>query len=135
MLNCVTLQGRLVADPELKTTTSGKEVTSFRIAVDRSFAKSGEERQADFFNIVCWEKTAEFVCKYFSKGSMIIIQGQLQARQYDDKDGNKRTAVEVVAREVNFGGSKNESTPTMPAYQAPAPTDFEEIQTEDDLPF
>lgn len=139
MLNCVTLMGRLVADPELRTTTSGKSVCTFRIAVDRSFVKQGEERQADFITIVCWEGTADFVSKYFSKGSMIAIQGSIQTRSYEDSSGNKRTATEVLAREVSFCGGKNETspgpaqTPATPTYSAPE--DFEEIGEDEDLPF
>lgn len=143
MLNCVTLIGRLVADVELKTTNSGKEVATFRIAVDRAFVKQGEQRQADFITIVAWGSTALFVSRYFSKGSMIAIQGRIQTRNYEDNNGNKRTAFEVVATEVSFCGGKNEgnnnsekpnSSPSTPAY-SPAPTEFEEIGDDDDLPF
>ena len=147
MLNSIVLMGRLVADPELRTTTTGRSVCSFRIAVDRSFVRAGEQRQADFIPVVVWEKTAEFVSRYFSKGSMIAVQGQLQSRQYEDNTGAKRTAYEVVAREVSFCGSKAEagttnnafsapaaSTPA-PAYQTAAPSDFEEITDDEDLPF
>lgn len=147
MINTVVLMGRLVADPELRTTTTGKSVATFRIAVDRSYAKSAEERQADFISIVAWERTAEFVCRYFTKGSMIALQGAIQTRNYEDKTGAKRTAFEVVAREVSFCGSKAESggsTGGAAAYQQPATPpsfqtadagDFEEISEEDDLPF
>ncbi len=144
MLNCVTLMGRLVADPELRTTTTGKSVCTFRIAVERSFAKAGEQRQADFITIVAWESTANFVSRYFAKGSMIAVQGSIQTRSYEDNNGNKRTAFEVLAREVSFCGSKAE-TGTMapsvsdaapaPAYQTAVPSDFEEITDDDDLPF
>ncbi len=146
MLNCAILMGRLVADPELKTTTTGVSVTSFRIAVDRAYQKQGEERQADFIDIVAWRQTAEFVCRYFKKGSMIALQGSIQTRNYEDKQGNKRTAVEVVADNVSFCGSKAESgtqhnsyppiastiaTPSANANQA-----FEAIEDDDDdLPF
>ncbi len=153
MLNCAVLMGRLVADPELRTTTSGISVTSFRIAVERSFVRQGEERQADFIDIVAWRQTAEFVSRYFRKGSMIAVQGSIQTRSYEDKQGNKRTAVEVVADNVSFCGSKAESgttggnrpyenaAPAAPA--APAATyasggmgDFESIEDDDDsLPF
>lgn len=139
MLNCVTLMGRLVADPELKTTTSGKSVVNFRIAVDRSFVKQGEQRQADFITIVAWGSTADFVSRYFSKGSMIALRGEIQTRNYEDKDGNKRTAFEVVAREVSFCGSKNETNPGQnqapTTMSGPAPDDFEEIEVDEDLPF
>lgn len=146
MLNCVTLMGRLVADPELRTTTTGKSVATFRIAVDRSFVRQGEQRQADFIPIVAWENTANFVCRYFAKGSMIAVQGQLQSRSYEDSNGAKRTAYEVLAREVSFCGSKAEggtsATPAAqvapavaPAYQTATANDFEEITDDEDLPF
>ena len=147
MLNCVTLMGRLVADPELRTTTTGKSVCAFTIAVERSFAKPGEQRQADFITIVAWESTANFVTRYFTKGSMIAIQGSIQTRQYEDQSGNKRTAFEVVAREVSFCGSKTDTgsgnynpapaaaAAPAPSYQTAAPGDFEEITDDEDLPF
>lgn len=143
MLNCVTLMGRLVADPELRTTTTGKSVCSFTIAVDRSFARAGEQRQTDFINIVTWEGTATFVSRYFTKGSMIAVQGSIQTRNYEDKNGNKRTAFEILAREVSFCGSKAETgtqasvnpAAPAPAYQTAVPSDFEEITDDDDLPF
>ena len=127
MLNNVTLMGRLVADPEIRTTSAGKSVANFRIAVDRSFVRQGEQRQADFITIVAWEKTAEFIGKHFSKGSMIALQGRIQTRPYEDNNGNKRTAFEVVANEASFCGGKNDgaSAPTTPA---PA---FEEIPDAD----
>ncbi|MDD6145897.1 MAG: single-stranded DNA-binding protein [Oscillospiraceae bacterium] len=140
MINSVVLQGRLIADPELRTTTTGKSVSTFRIAVDRSHSKQGEKRQADFITIVAWNSTADFVSKYFSKGSMIAIQGRIQTRSYEDNSGNKRTAFEVLANEVSFCGSKNETspgqaaTPETPTY-TPAPTDFEEIGDDEDPPF
>ena len=139
MLNCVTLMGRLVADPELRTTTSGKEVVNFCIAVDRSFVKQGEERKADFINIVTWGNTANFVSRYFSKGSMIALQGSIQTRNYEDNNGNKRTAFEVLTREVSFCGSKNETNPGQnqgpTTMSGPVPADFEEIVDDSDLPF
>ena len=146
MLNCVTLMGRLVADPELRTTTTGKSVATFRIAVDRSFVRQGEQRQADFITIVAWESTANFVCRYFQKGSMIAIQGRIQTRNYEDNTGAKRTALEVLASEVSFCGSKAETgtsvTPApqvapavAPSYQTATANDFEEITDDEDLPF
>ena len=150
MLNRVILMGRLVADPELKTTPSGISVTSFRIAVERSYAKVGEERQTDFINVVCWRNTAEFVCKYFPKGSLIALEGQLQTRSYQDKDGSNRYVVEVVADNVSFTGektaekqSKSTQAQGYPAPAGAAPTvyasgsdrDFEEMPLDDDLPF
>lgn len=151
--------GRLVSDPELKTTGNGISVTSFRIAVDRSYVKSGEERKADFFDIVCWRSTAEFVCRYFGKGSLIAVEGQLQSRTYPAKDGTNRYVVEVVADNVSFTGERrdntgsynrgydNQSYGTSPAYQEPAPqpaqasyqsgsnSDFQDMPLDDDLPF
>lgn len=106
MLNVVAIMGRLTRDPELKTTQQGTSVCRFSIACDRSYAKQGEQRQADFIDIVAWRQTAEFVCKYFSKGSLIAIDGSLQTRQYQDKNSNSRTAVEVVANNVSFAGAK-----------------------------
>ena len=146
MLNCVTLMGRLTADPEVRTTTTGKSVCTFSIAVDRSFARAGEQRQTDFINIVAWESQANFISRYFSKGSMIAIQGSIQTRPYEDKNGNKRTAFEVIAREVSFCGSKAETgtvanvapvsaAAPAPSYQTAVPGDFEEITDDEDLPF
>jgi len=145
MLNNVVLMGRLVADPELRTTATNVSVTSFAIAVDRAFVKAGEERQTDFIDIVAWRQTAEFITRYFRKGSMIAIQGSIQTRMYEDKNGNKRKAVEVVASNVSFCGSKSETgTASAPRVEtaAPAPSystseanDFVEIQPDDDLPF
>ncbi len=110
MINRVVLMGRLVADPELKTTNTGISVTSFRIAVDRSYVKAGAERQADFFDIVAWRSSAEFVCRNFSKGSLIAVDGQLQSRQYQTKDGQNRTAIEVVADNVSFTGERRDNS-------------------------
>lgn len=107
MLNCAIIMGRLTADPELRTTQSGISVTSFTVAVDRPY-KSGDERQTDFINVVAWRGTADFVSRYFRKGQMIAVQGSIQVRNYEDKNGNKRTAVEIVADNVSFCGSKNE---------------------------
>ncbi len=145
MVNCAVIMGRLVADPELRTTGSGISVTSFTVAVDRGYVRQGEERQADFIDIVAWRQTADFVCKYFRKGSMIAVQGSIQTRMYEDKNGSKRKAVEIVADNVSFCGSKSESgTAANNNYAAPvqpAPSfatadegDFKEIP-EDDLPF
>lgn len=108
MLNRVVLMGRMVADPELKTTNCGVSVCSFRIAVDRSYVKNGEQRQADFFDIVAWRSSAEFVCRHFAKGSLIAVDGQLQTRQYRTKDGSNRSAVEVVADNISFTGERKE---------------------------
>lgn len=138
MINNVTLMGRICNDVELRTTTSGKSVANFRLAVDRGYAKQGEEKQTDFITIVAWGGTADFVSRYFAKGSMIALVGSIQTRNYEDKDGNKRTAFEVVAREVSFCGSKNEtsSAPNQAPTFAPNPTpDYEDIGADEDLPF
>lgn len=117
MLNIVAIMGRLVADPELRTTQQGTNVCTFRIACERSYTPNGQQRQADFVDIVAWGKTAEFICKFFQKGSMIAIDGSIQTRQYQDKQGNKRTAVEVVANNISFAGAK--------AADKPAARDFD----------
>ena len=109
MLNCAVIMGRLTATPELRATGSGISVTSFTVAVDRAYVKAGEEKQTDFINVVAWRNTAEFITRFFTKGQMIAIQGSIQTRNYEDKNGNKRTAVEIVAQNVSFCGSKSES--------------------------
>lgn len=124
MLNKAILVGRLTADPELKTTPNGVNVTSFSIACDRPYSKDGE-RQADFINIVAWRGTAEFIAKYFHKGNAIAIDGSIQTRRYTDRDGNNRTAFEVLANSVSFVERKSE--PAAPAY--------EELDNTDDLPW
>ncbi len=154
MLNCAVIMGRLTADPELRTTNNGTSVTSFTVAVDRSFVRPGEERQTDFINVVAWRQSAEFVSRYFHKGSMIAVQGAIQTRNYEDKNGNRRTAVEIVAERVSFCGSKNESNTGSTRYDnTPAPsfssgsetsfsvlpddddTDYSFDGTPDDIPF
>ena len=142
MLNVVVLSGRLTADPELKTTANGISVCSFSIAVERRF-KSGEERQSDFINIVTWRSSAEFVSKYFKKGQMIAIRGSIQTRRYQDKDGNNRTAFEVVADDVQFADfarRDGDSAPVAPAtpasYSNAGAGDFTSIDdVDEDLPF
>lgn len=106
MLNVVALMGRLVADPQLRQTTTGKNVASFRVAVDRGRKDANGQNQADFFDIVAWDKSAEFICRYFQKGSMIAVEGRLQSRNYQDKNGSNRTAIEVVTSNVSFAGNK-----------------------------
>ena len=118
-LNKVILGGRLTADPEIKKTGSGVAVTSFTIAVDRKHSKDSEKK-ADFITIVAWRQTAEFICKYFTKGSAIIICGELQTRSWKDADGKNRYATEVVASEVSFTESKkNSETNSAPAEEIP----------------
>lgn len=151
MLNVVAIMGRLVADPELKTTPAGINVCTFRIACDRSFAQQGQQRQADFIDLVAWRHNADFLCKHFAKGGMVAVQGRLQTRQYQDKNGNKRTAVEVVADNLSFAGSNKklggqavdeggEAPPSdyrdpAPAYSQGDADDFAVIDDNDDLPF
>lgn len=153
MLNTTILMGRLVADPELRHTPNNVAVTSFTLAVDRSYVKAGAERQVDFIDIVAWRSTAEFVCRYFRKGQLVAVQGSIQTRSYQDKEGNKRKAFEIVADNVYFAEPKRDSSsaPQGGGYQnsgysremsEPAPSyasgntgDFEEIPTDDDLPF
>lgn len=140
MFNLVVLTGRLTADPELKKTPNGISVTSFSIAVSRRY-RAGEETQADFINIVAWRQTAEFICNYFKKGTMIGIEGSIQTRRYTDKNGNNRTAFEVIASNAQFVESKRESTGNTgdaPAsYSNAEGGDFAEIGggEDDDLPF
>jgi single-strand DNA-binding protein len=120
MLNSVIIMGRLTADPELRTTANGLSVTSFTVAVDRNY-KSGDERQTDFINCVAWRQTADFVTRFFKKGQMIAVQGSLQVRNYEDKNGNKRTAYDVVADNVSFCGSKSEGNSFGAPRQESAP--------------
>ncbi|MGX8709405.1 MAG: single-stranded DNA-binding protein [bacterium] len=151
MLNVAVLMGRLVADPELRHTPNDVSVTSFTIAVDRSYVKAGADRQADFIDIVAWRSTADFVCRYFHKGQLVAVQGSIQTRTYTDKDGNKRKAFEVVADNVHFAESKRDSAGAqgsnyhsktditaeqpVPAYTSGDTGDFEEMPLDDDLPF
>ena len=120
MFNLVVLTGRLTADPELKTTQSGVSVVSFCVAVQRQY-KSGEDPITDFINIVAWRHTAEFVTKYFHKGNMIGVEGSIQTRKYTDKDGNNRTAFEVLANNVQFVEGKRNSTDVNVATDSPDP--------------
>ena len=106
MQNIAAIVGRFAFDPELKHTPNGVAVTSFTLAVERNYAKPGEERQTDWIDVVAWRGTAEFVCKYFAKGRMIAISGFLQTRNYTDKNGNKRKRMELVADQVSFCGDR-----------------------------
>ena len=157
MLNIVVLMGRLTHTPELKTTQNGTSVCSFSIAVDRTYTPKGEERKADFIDIVAWRQTVEFICKYFQKGSMIAIDGSIQTRSYQDKQGSNRTKVEVLANNVSSCGSKAADKPAVrdfdkrrhtseakTSYSAPqaaqsfsqgSADDFAEITDDGDLPF
>ena len=157
MLNMVVLQGRLVADPEYRQTPQGTPTARVRIAVERSFVRQGEQRQSDFFDVTMWNKQAENVCKYFHKGDMILINGRIQTRTYQDKEtGKNRTAFDIVADNFNFCGSRNggngggfapadnfaPAAPTYsrpvqeaPAYSAGNADDFAIIDDSTDLPF
>ena len=151
MLNIAAIMGRLTADPELRQTPNGISVTSFSVAVGRSYVRQGGERETDFINVVAWRSTAEFVCRYFQKGQMIAVNGSIQTRNYVDKNGNNRTAFEIVADNVHFCESKasaQQSTtfavPQPPAaqqnsdvmsFESGSVGDFEEIASDDDLPF
>lgn len=135
MLNSAIVMGRLTADPELKTTNSGTNFTRFCVAVDRSFQKPGEEKQTDFINVLAWTKTAEFIDKYFFKGDMIAVDGSIQTGSYTDKNAVKRTSFEIVAREVSFCGSKKENKPNNSYSKPNLNADFDEIVSDDDLPF
>ena len=141
MFNLVVLTGRLTADPELKTTQSGIPVTTFSIAVNRNY-RAGEDQQTDFINIVAWRQRAEFITKYFKKGNLIGIEGSIQTRRYQDKNGNNRTAFEVVVNNAQFVESKRDGAANAPVANEPASysnadaSDFAEIGgMDDDLPF
>lgn len=139
MLNVVALMGRLVADPQLRQTTTGKNVASFRVAVDRGRKDANGQNQADFFDIVAWDKSAEFICRYFQKGSMIAVEGRLQSRNYQDKSGNNRNAVEVVVNNVSFAGNKDAQSQNVANRAVSAPVvannEYEPIEDDGDLPF
>lgn len=127
MLNHIVIMGRLTAAPELRYTQSNTPVASFTLAVDRDFQSGGSEKQTDFIPCVAWRGTAEFVSKYFSKGSMAVVSGRLQLRDWTDKDGNKRRTAEVVADNIYFGESKKRDA--SPDVQ------LEEIPDDGELPF
>ena len=148
MLNHIIIMGRLTRDPELRRTGSGVAVTSFTVAVDRDFgSREGGEKETDFIDCVAWRQTGEFVSKYFTKGSMIVVSGRLQIRSWTDKEGNKRRTAEVVADNVYFGESKRQNecytgntyaAPAAPAYSAPVSpaSDFAMLDDDDaQLPF
>ncbi len=143
MLNTIIIMGRLTADPELRTTSSGLSVSSFTVAVDRRYQRQGEEKQTDFIPVVAWRQQAEFVSKYFSKGQMIAVEGSLQSRKYEDKNGNPRTAYDVIADRISFCGSKAESgggnyggaAADTSSYSNANANDFSTVVDDDDLPF
>ncbi len=146
MLNVAVLMGRLTADPELRYTPGNVPVTTFTLAVGRSYTKAGAERQTDFIDVVAWRSTAEFVTRYFHKGQLIAVNGEIHTRTYQDKQGINRKAFEIIASNVHFAESKRDYA--KPAeenhFEAPEPQaaytggnieDFEEITSDDDLPF
>lgn len=143
MINTVALMGRLTFEPELRTTPNGVSVLRFQIACDRNYQRSGQDRQADFIDCVAWRQTAEFISRYFHKGSMIALDGSIQTSNFTDKNGQNRKQVEVVVNNVSFCGGKNEGSSPAQAFEQPAPSyasadssDFEEIvDDDDDLPF
>lgn len=151
MLNKAVLMGRLTNNPELRHTTSNIAVTTFSLAVGRNYTRQGAEQQTDFIDIVCWRHTAEFVSKYFSKGQLVAVSGMIQTRNWKDSNGNNRKSVEVVADEVYFAepkrdssgsgnnSSRNEDNFAFPSddssFSTGGPDDFEEVVSDDDLPF
>lgn len=137
MLNVIAIQGRLARDPELRQTTTGKSVASFTVACDRGRRDANGQSAADWIPVVAWDARAEFVCKYFQKGSMIAVDGRLQSRTYTAKDGTNRTVLEIVANNIHFCGSKAESAaPAAPAQSfAPVQEDWQLCEDEGDLPF
>lgn len=148
MLNQVALMGRLTADPELRHTPANISVTTFTLAVNRSYVKQGAERQTDFIDIVAWRNTAEFICKYFKKGQMMAVEGAIQTRTYTDKEGKNRKAFEILANNVYFTESRSSgSAPgagldheadhalSEPSFSSGDNDDFAVIVDDDDLPF
>ena len=130
MLNNINIMGRMTRDPELRRTGSGVAVASFTVAVDRDFGSNGE-KETDFIDCVAWRNTGEFVSKYFSKGSMIVISGRLQIRSWTDKDNNKRRTAEIVADNVYFGDSNKKESNAGYHEAAPAATDFALLDDDD----
>ncbi len=143
MLNKVVIMGRLTRDPEVRKVNNDVSVCSFSVACDRDIVSKGSnERETDFFDVTAWRSTADFVGKYFAKGRMIVVVGRLQKRNYTDKDGNKRSVVDIIAENVYFGDSKKDAdstgNPAAASYGNNAPADnFADISNEDDgdLPF
>lgn len=131
MLNHITIMGRLTADTELRRTQSGKAVVSFNIACD----KPGKDSGASFIPCVAWEKTGEFIHNYFGKGSAILLEGRLESRQYESKDGQKRTVVEVVVSQAHFCEKKKESSGNEPTENYPTPNSFATLDDNEPLPF
>ena len=131
MLNNVIIMGRLTRDPELRRTQGGTAVTSFTMAVDRDFKSQSGEKETDFIDVVAWRNTGEFAAKYLAKGRMAAVEGRIQVRDWQDKDGNRRKSVEVVADNVYFADSKRDSKP----QESRDDQAFDEIEDDGDLPF
>ena len=133
MLNSVIIMGRLTRDPEMRRTQSGTAVTSFTMAVDRDFKSQSGEKETDFIDVVAWRNTGEFAAKYLAKGRMAAVEGRIQVRDWQDKDGNRRKGVEVVADNVYFADSKRDSKPQE--SRTVDDQEFDEIEDDGDLPF
>jgi single-strand DNA-binding protein len=131
MLNKIIIMGRLTRDPELRRTQGGTAVTSFTMAVDRDFKSQSGEKETDFIDVVAWRNTGEFAAKYLAKGRMAAVEGRIQVRDWQDKDGNRRKSVEVVADNVYFADSKRDSKP----QESRDDQEFDEIEDDGDLPF
>lgn len=143
MLNVVSVMGRFTRDPEIRTTQTGKSVASFTLACDRRKDANGNS-QADWLDCVAWDKTAEFICRYFKKGDLCAVSGRLQTRQYQDKNGTNRKSTEIVVLDVSFAGGKSTSPDAENAAQRPAAAlartqtqndDFALIDDSEDMPF
>lgn len=135
-MNLIVLKGRTTSDIELKKTTNGTSVAAFTLAVDRNYTPKGQEKQTDFIPCVAWRNTAEFVSKWFSKGSAMLVRGELQARNYEDKNGNKRTAYEVIVDTAEFCESKRNTSQEQNEQPTGNDGDFNEVADDEfDLPF
>ena len=139
-MNNIILMGRLTADPKLKQTPAGVFVTTFALAVDRRYTPKGQDKQTDFLDCVAWSQTAEFISKHFKKGKLIAVQGSVQTRSWQDKQGNKRKAVEIVVDRVDFCGDRSftpaHGSPDIDAgYTHGAACDFADVGDQQDLPF
>ncbi len=141
-MNKVIMMGRIAHDLELKTTPNGVSVCSFRLAVDRNYQKKDEEKKTDFFNVVAWRASAEFVTRYFGKGRMILVEGEMQTRQYTDKNGNPATWYEIIAERLHFtgepkkdGAAASTAPPATNGQNAPSALEPPPISDDDDYPF
>ena len=138
MLNKAILVGRLTKDPEMRSTASGVSVLSFTVAIPRSYVRQGEERQSDFINCVAYRSTADFISRYFAKGNLIAVCGNIQTRTWDDQEGKRHWVTEVIVNEANFVEGKKDSSMPGDSQSSPKqdlPMDFGPDATDDDLPF